>query len=370
MAANRTPLFGTRQGIVLVGALLGLGGALLHYLGNPANMGICVACFERDIAGALGLHRAGVVQYLRPEIPAFCLGAFIAALLSGEFRARAGSASLVHFVLGAFATIGALVFLGCPWRALFRLAAGDLNAVVGMVGLSLGVGIGVLFLRKGYTLGRNHETRAFAGLVFPLLMVGLVVLCLVQPSFLAVSTRGPGAMHAAVGVSLGIGLAVGILAQRSRFCTMAAIRDVFMMRNLHLLSGVAVLVATALVANLVLGQFGFGLTRQPIAHSNHLWNFLGMVLCGLCFAMAGGCPGRQLFLAGEGRVDSGIFVLGMVVGGGLAHNFLLTAGPDKVVEGVLKVGGPGPNGQIAVVAGILFCLVLGFTMRERLEWEY
>jgi len=59
--------------------------------GNPANMGICVACFIRDIAGALGLHRAGVVQYIRPEIIGFVLGAFITAFAFREFRARGGS---------------------------------------------------------------------------------------------------------------------------------------------------------------------------------------------------------------------------------------------------------------------------------------
>ena len=42
-----------------------------------------------------------------------------------------------------------------------------------------------------------------------------------------------------------------------------------------------------------------------------------MVLAGLAFALAGGCPGRQLFLAGEGDGDSAIFVLGMVSGAAL-----------------------------------------------------
>jgi len=60
--------FSTRWGIICVGAIIGILAALLQKLGNPGNMGICVACFERDIAGALGLHRAGVVQYIRPEI--------------------------------------------------------------------------------------------------------------------------------------------------------------------------------------------------------------------------------------------------------------------------------------------------------------
>ena len=40
-------------------------------------MGICVACFERDIAGAIGLHRAAVVQYIRPEIIGFVLGSLL-----------------------------------------------------------------------------------------------------------------------------------------------------------------------------------------------------------------------------------------------------------------------------------------------------
>ncbi|HBG21735.1 MAG TPA: YedE-related selenium metabolism membrane protein, partial [Peptococcaceae bacterium] len=41
-------------------------------------------CFLRDIAGGLGLHRAGVVQYLRPEIPGLVLGATLAALIGHE----------------------------------------------------------------------------------------------------------------------------------------------------------------------------------------------------------------------------------------------------------------------------------------------
>lgn len=46
----------------LGGGVIGLIGSLLVKFGNPGNMGLCVACFWRDIAGALGLHRAAVVQ--------------------------------------------------------------------------------------------------------------------------------------------------------------------------------------------------------------------------------------------------------------------------------------------------------------------
>jgi uncharacterized protein len=121
----------------------------------------------------------------------------------------------------------------------------------------------------------------------------------------------------------------------------------------------------AFFMNLILGQFKLGMGAMPIAHSAHVWNFLGMVLAGLCFALAGGCPGRQLFLAGEGDGDAGVFVLGMITGAAFAHNFGLAAKPNAMVEGVLTVGGPGPNGQVAVILGLVLCIVLGFVMRER-----
>src|SRR4030066_1994784 len=98
--SNLKNFFGTRWGIILLGICIGILASLLQYLGNPGNMGICVACFERDIAGALGLHRAAVVQYLRPEIMGFVLGAFVAALAFREFKPRAGSAPTVRVVRG------------------------------------------------------------------------------------------------------------------------------------------------------------------------------------------------------------------------------------------------------------------------------
>ena len=54
--------FASRWGIVSAGVFVGVLAPLLQKWGNPANMGICVACMERDIAGALGLHRAALVQ--------------------------------------------------------------------------------------------------------------------------------------------------------------------------------------------------------------------------------------------------------------------------------------------------------------------
>lgn len=370
MSEKLSRFFASRWGIIAAGAAIGILAPLLQKLGNPPNMGICVACFERDIAGALGLHRAAPVQYIRPEIIGFVLGAMLAAYLFGEFRARAGSAPIVRFVLGVFAMIGALAFLGCPWRALLRLAGGDLNAILGLAGLTTGIAIGVWFLKSGYSLGRAYKTHTAVGWIMPLLMVGLLLLLILKPQFtkdgpIFFSEKGPGSLHAPLLVSLGVGLLIGLIAQRTRFCTMGAVRDVILMRDTHLISGVGALLVVAFITNLILGQFKVGFAPQPVAHSNHLWNLLGMTLAGLAFALAGGCPGRQLFLSGEGDGDAAVFVLGMITGAAFAHNFGLAASPDTVTEGVLKVGGLTPFGMGAVILGLAVCLAIGFTMREK-----
>ena len=372
MRERLTKFFAGSWGIVISGAIIGVIASLLQKLGNPPNMGICVACFERDIAGALGLHRADVVQYIRPEIIGFVLGSMIAALIFSEFKARSGSAPIVRFILGMFAMIGALAFLGCPWRALLRLAGGDLNAILGLAGLAVGIAIGVQFLKYGYNLGRSNKTYSAVGAIMPFIMLGLLLLAIFKPQFSSTgpifsSEKGPGSMHAAIGVSLVAGLIIGFLAQRTRFCTMGALRDVILMRDTHLISGVAALFIAALTTNLVLGQVNLGFQAQPVAHSNHLWNFLGMLLAGLAFSLAGGCPGRQLFLSGEGDGDAAVFVLGMIVGAGFSHNFALAGKPDAINEGILSVGGLTPYGMSAVILGILVCLIIGFSMREKIS---
>ena len=357
--SSMTKFLASRTGIALVGLFIGVVAALLQKLGNPPNMGICVACMERDIAGALGLHRAGVVQYIRPEIIGFVLGSLAAALLFKEFKARTGSAPVIRFVLGFFAMVGSLVFLGCPWRALLRLAGGDGNAILGLAGLAVGVWVGVLFLKSGYSLGRTRRTYVGVGLVMPLIAVGLLLLLLLRPALPSgapfFSSKGPGAMYAPVLVSLLAALAIGFLAQRTRFCTMGAVRDLILMRDTHLFSGVVSLVIGAAVTNFILNQFNPGFVGQPIAHADHVWNFGGMLLAGLAFALAGGCPGRQLFLSGEGDGDAAVFVLGMIAGAAFAHNFATASTP----------AGTGVWGPASVVVGLVVCLAIGFTMRER-----
>lgn len=344
--------------IILAGVVVGAAALILAAAGNPKNMGFCIACFERDIAGALGLHSAGKVQYLRPEIPGIVLGALLSAFAFREFKARAGSCPASRFVLGLFVMIGALVFLGCPLRMVIRLGGGDLTAAAGLLGFLAGILVGVVFLKKGFSLGRAYPVKRGEGLALPAVMAGLLALLLLVPGLLKFSEEGPGSMRAFWLISLAAGLAVGFLAQRSRLCMAGGLRDAFLIRDFTLLAGFLAIWATVTVGNLILGNYKLSMLSQPVAHSQHLWSFLGMALAGWGSILLGGCPLRQLILAGEGNGDAAVTVLGMIVGAAIAHNFGLAGNPDSVVDGAYQVGGIGTAGMIAVVTGFVVLLIV------------
>lgn len=331
--------------IILAGLCIGVLSVALVLLGNPSNMGFCIACFLRDITGALGLHQAAAVQYIRPEIPGLVLGSFLLSLIRKEFSPRGGSSPMLRFILGFFVMIGCLMFLGCPFRMILRLAGGDGNALFGLLGFAAGILCGVFFLNRGYSLKRTYRQPLADGAAMPVLQAVLLILLTAAPVFIHFTEAGggPGGSHAPLLISLAAGLLVGALAQRTRLCMAGGIRDVVLFREWKLLFGFAAILAGALAASLITGKFTPGFQSQPVAHTDGLWNALGMLLTGFGCVLLGGCPLRQLVLSGEGNADSAITVLGLMAGAAFAHNFGLAASAD----------GPTANGKIAVIIGII-----------------
>jgi hypothetical protein len=349
--------------MIVTGVIIGGLAVMLVAMGNPANMGYCIACFLRDTAGGLGFHRAAIVQYVRPELIGLVLGAFIAAISSREFKTRGGSSTFVRFLLGVFMMLGALVFLGCPLRDILRIGGGDLNAVVGLAGLIVGILWGIFFLKRGFNLGasRSEKTTQAGGYIFILGTIGLLVLLATGFSFnpagggpLFFSTTGPGSQHAPLWISLGAGLLVGVLSQKARLCLTGGFRDFFLIGNKGMLIAYAAILLTVVALNLYLGKFNLGFANQPIAHTNHIFNFLGLFLVGQCGVLLGGCPLRQMILGSEGDMDAAATVMGMLAGAAIAHNFMLAA----TTKGTTSIS------QIALIAGIVIVSLIGWAYRE------
>ena len=351
----------TKKGLFSLGIIAGLGAALLAFLGNPKNMAFCIACFIRDTAGAMHFHNAEVVQYVRPEIIGIILGAFVISLLTREYRSTAGSSPALRFFLGVIMMVCALVFLGCPLRMVLRMAAGDISAYVGLVGFAAGVATGAFFLKKGFSLGRAYTTKKESGYALPIVVAVLFILVLAVPSLFAFSEKGPGNLHAPALVALAIGLLVGIIAQKSRMCFAGSIRDIVLLKDFRLISVIGGLFIVMLAYNLITNNFAF-VAFGPVAHAQTLWNILSMYAVGFAAVLLGGCPLRQLVLAGTGSSDSVITVLGMFVGAGLAHNFKLAGAPAAVADAAKGIeasaGGPGINGQIFVIVSIIVLFII------------
>jgi YedE family putative selenium metabolism protein len=354
-----------RAWFIGTGAVIGAAAIVLMVLGNPANMGICAACFIRDISGALGLDGAATVQYIRPEIAGFILGAFLLAVMRREWSpVQVSGSPLIRFTIAFFIMVGCLVFLGCPLRMALRVGAGDLNAVVGLAGFFAGTGLGAFALKRGFSIesgatansGKDHSAAAgLNAVIIPAFAVLLLVFLVVKPAFIKFSVEGPGSMHAPVAIALVAAIIIGALCHQSNFCIAGGFRDLFLLKKGWSFASYFAVIAAALIGNLIIGKFKPGFAGQPIAHTEALWNFLGMTLVGFGSVLIGGCPLRQLIKAGQGDANAGVCVLAFIIAGATAHNFGLAASPAGVPA----------NGRIAVIAGLVLVAVFALFCRPK-----
>jgi len=323
---------------VVAGAIVGLTGVMLSFWGNPPNSGICVSCFMENIAGALGLHDNIRMQYIRPEIIGFILGSFFISILKKEFRATSHGSPLLRFFVGILLII--------------------------MIGLITGVYIGIKFIDGGFSIGKPIQIPMINAIFIPALMILFLIVLIWEPSFISLSTKGAGAEHAPFFLSLFAGLVIGALAQRTGFCITGGIARLFLWgpkelkgcpKTSGLLIGVVSFFLVALFASLLTGQFLLGLHGQPSSNESYGWSFLGMLMVGFGSVLIRGCPFRQVVLAGQGDLDAGAAVLGMLVGGALVQNWRL---------GGNAVGTPY-EGQLAVLLGTCVLFVIGIMYRRR-----
>jgi uncharacterized membrane protein YedE/YeeE len=123
-------------------------------------------------------------------------------------------------------------------------------------------------------------------------------------------------------VTLVIGLILGYLGQRSRFCTISGIRDFYLIRDPYRLKGlIGIIVGGVLgfsIFRLIGGDFpGFPLLSEginvqpPLLIPIMVFGAFGMAFFS---TMAEGCPFRQHIMFGEGRMSGILYIGGLVIG--------------------------------------------------------
>lgn len=91
-----------------------------------------------------------------------------------------------------------------------------------------------------------------------------------------------------------------------------------------------------------------------------------MYAVGFAAVLAGGCPLRQLILAGQGSSDAAVTVLGLFVGAALCHNLgLASSGTALNAEtNEIVAGAATPAGKAAVIICIIVCFIIAFTNKR------
>jgi len=123
-------------------------------------------------------------------------------------------------------------------------------------------------------------------------------------------------MTVAAIASLGVGVIIGFVGQRSRMCFIAGIRDWILVRDTFLLKGLIAFLLVGWVAfplSGLLGGAAVGDFGDPVL-GTVLLAVAGGFGVGYFSVLANGCPFRQHVLAAQGTVSSMVYLAGFLAG--------------------------------------------------------
>jgi len=142
-----------------------------------------------------------------------------------------------------------------------------------------------------------------------------------------------------VTATLIVGILIGYLGQRSRFCIVSGIRDSYLLRNFQRIRGLLGLIIGAVPGFTIFKLIGGDVPDFPapiqIESTGYLIaTVIGAVGMGFYSVLAEGCPFRQHVMAAEGRQSAVFYLIGFYIG--IVYFFLVTI---KFFELLIKVTG-------------------------------
>ena len=259
---------------------------------------------------------------------AVIIGALGSALLGKEFAIRiAPGGELAKGLFGGILMgIGCIIGMGCTIGNFFSgWAALSAGAIIFVLGLIIGVFFAVRYLLwemekhpkmssgKSSTFlqakTKNMSLQPLAGLI--IVIIGIIIAFTFSDIIL-------------FGFAL-IGIFIGIVLQRSRWCIVRALREPFMTGDAE--------PAVAIIAGLIIGIFGFtvikimGIGSETAMVASNFWMpaIIGGVIFGFGMTIAGGCTIGSSWRAGEGHVKLWLALIGIIVVAPLTAEYIQPA---------------------------------------------
>ena len=256
------------------------------------------------------------------------IGALGSALLGKEFAIRvAPGGELAKGLFGGILMgIGCIIGMGCTIGNFFSgWAALSAGAIIFVIGLAIGVFFAVKYLLwemekhpkmssgKSSTFlqakTKSTSLQPLAGII--IVIIGLAIAFTFNDAIL-------------FGFAL-IGLFIGIILQRSRWCIVRALREPFMTGDAE--------PAIAIIAGLVIGLLGFtvikimGIGAEMTMVASNFWMpaIIGGVIFGFGMTIAGGCTVGASWRAGEGHVKLWLALIGIIITAPLTAEYIKPA---------------------------------------------
>jgi len=357
-------------GLFLIQSPWGSSGGLLNWGQNLFDL-LGLELTESAPAGVteLKLHRYGMLSVL------MLIGALGSALLSKEFAIRVPpKGEMVKGLLGGILMgIGAIIGMGCTignfysgWPALSG------GALIFVLGLFIGVFIAVKYLlwemenHPGLSSGNTSNflaAKTEGTSLQPL--AGIIVLAIGAMFALMYEA---GTEKVLIGFVI-IGLMIGVVLQRSRFCIVRTLRETFLTGDSDPTSG--------LIAGLLVGLFGFvliklmghGAEMSMVGQNYWMPGIVGGVVFGIGMTIAGGCTVGSTWRAGEGHVKLWFSMIGLILFLPLTAEYIkpafMDALPDSAKQAIFLPDEFGYGGAICIMLLILVLWYVFVKWNER-----
>ena len=310
------------------------------YMSWGENFYQAVGAFGIDHVKPVLAHSYGLLGLMT------LLGAFAGALFGREFAIRIPPMGemLKGLIGGVLMALGATLGIGCTiggflsgWAA---LSGGGIILAVGFL-------IGTYFALKyliwemealpKMSMGKTYTflaAKGAGGIWQPILGTILTVFLLVSFSMRFSADNGM-AMFAI------LGLVIGIVLQRSRFCIVRAFREPFMTGESEAPVGVMAALIVGIIGFTVIKYMGVGTSTPGAARAlamtwiyPHFWvrAIIGGVIFGLGMTVAGGCAVGTLWRAGEGHIKLWCAAIGFLLFAPISKKFIVPGFAEMLPE--------------------------------------
>lgn len=255
-------------------------------------------------------------------------GAFLAALLAGQFGIRIGTVrELVKGLIGGVLIgIGAVLVRGCNIGGFFSgSSALGLQGMTMAVGLTIGAYFGVRYLvwemnsapLEGKNLGGLKLTAKTQSYMSVVVAGGLIYAMFKYANDPRLFDRA---------LILFFGILLGIVSQRSRICFVRAFREPFLTGDASHTKAMLLALAISLSGITLVKFVLWDRIDDFVRPSFWVGSLVGGIIFGYGMVMAGGCGGGTIWRVGEGHVKLWMTLAGYIFTAAYVDEYLASSG--------------------------------------------